>query len=913
MPRRLTFLLALALAALVPAAARSSLIISELCDPRLNYLTDRFLEIYNTGDTPVDLTDWTLVAVGNTVDIHTWNLSGDIAPGQALVAGDANTVVEFPVDFPDDLWSTHNSTWNGKIGDGAKLLDPTQTIIDFVVVDGTRFENRDYVRNPDITEPSTTYLPDQWTGTSVDYPTQGSPGTHVAGPPIEIPTIVAVYHTPSDPAEGEEVTVSAVVQYDTAPITSVVTRWGTDPETLDTTINMTLDTGDTYRTDTPIPGHTAGVTVYYEIEAFNDQPASTVSDLQSYSLPITLTISEIQGQQAASPYDGATVVTEGIVTATYGDFAVIQDGVGAWNGLWVHGAAIAQGDWVRLRGVVTESFGSGFDGNTVLSQTLVLLGQPDQDLPAASPVTTATAMTESYEGVLVSVSNAACINPNLGAGEWALDDGSGAGRVGVLGYAFNPTLGTRYDVVGPVSFSYDAYKIEPRDAADVTWVGDDFPPVIVNTEAIALTSVTVAFSEALDQTSAEIAANYSITGLDVTAAQLLPSSDQVALTVSTMSEGTYILIVTDVADLFGNPIITAVDTFLFNDYSPPPGYYEGTSGLDGDELRLALHQIIDDHHVNGYTFVWTAFYTTDDKPNGYVWDMYSDVPGGEPPYNYVFGDDQNWDGGGEGTGYNREHSWPRAWYGGDISPMNSDLFVLYPTDGYVNGARGSYPYGEVTAPEWTSLNGCKRGPCSYPGYAGTVFEPIDAYKGDFARAYFYMSTRYYTEDGAWPSSDMTDGADLLPWAVDMLLEWHVQDPVNLKELERNETVYGFQENRNPFIDLPIYAQLVFGDPTAAPDTPQAGVTLLQNAPNPFNPRTVIRFELPESARVNLTIYDAAGRLVRTLVADATLTAGRHERNWDGRDQTARGVAAGVYFYRLEVGGIRETRSMVLVR
>ena len=135
-------------------------------------------------------------------------------------------------------------------------------------------------------------------------------------------------------------------------------------------------------------------------------------------------------------------------------------------------------------------------------------------------------------------------------------------------------------------------------------------------------------------------------------------------------------------------------------------------------------------------------------------------------------------GGVEGTGYNREHSWPQAWFGGGIPPMESDLFQLYPTDNFVNNQRGSFPYGEVDSPTWTSLNGSKLGPCSYPGYSGTAFEPIDGYKGDFARSYFYMTTRYYLEDGAWPGSDMTDGADLLPWAVDMLLEWHVEDPVS---------------------------------------------------------------------------------------------------------------------------------------
>ncbi len=913
MRRRAALSLLLVIAVLVPATARASLIVSELCDPRLNYLTDRFIEIYNTGNQAVDLTGWQLVAVGNTNDIFTWNLSGDIEPGEALVAGGTNPVDPFPIDFAGAGWSGSNSTWNGKVGDGAKLLDPTATIIDYVVVDGTRFENRDYVRNSDITEPSTVYLPDQWTGTAVDYPTQASPGTHDAGPPIETPEIAAVYHTPSYPAEGEDVTILAAINIVSSPITSVIARWGTDPGALDGTLVMSYSHSNIYHSDETIPGQTAGVTVYYQVEATNEVPATAISDLASYSLPVTVTIAEIQGQQASSPYDGDAVVTEGIVTGLFGDFAVVQDGAGPWNGIWVEHDDLTLGGWVRLRGVVTESFGGGFDGNTILSQALVLIGTFDHPLPDASLVTTAVAMTEAYEGVLVNVSDADCTDANLGAGEWGLDDGSGPGRVGVMAYVAGPTLGSRYDVGGPLSFSGGVFKIEPRDAADVTWTGDDFAPVIFSSSATEVTTVTVTFSEDLDQASAETAGNYTIVGLTVGAADLQPSGDEVILTVSTMAQGEYTITVTGVEDLFGNATVDVTDTFAFLNYPPPAGYYDGTDGLSGDPLRLALHQIIDDHTVRSYTFAWTAFYTTDDKPNGYVWDMYSDVPGGEPPYNYVFGDDQNWNGGGEGTGYNREHSWPRAWFGGEVSPMNSDLFQLYPTDGYVNGARGSYPYGEVAVPEWTSLNGCKRGPNSYPGYAGTVFEPIDAYKGDFARGYFYMSTRYYTEDGAWPSSDMTDGADILPWAIDMLLEWHAADPVSVKELERNEAVYGFQDNRNPYIDRPEFAQLVFGDPVGVEDAPRAVAILRQNAPNPFNPRTSIRFELQDAARVSLRVYDAAGRLVRDLVSGEQMASGSHERVWDGRDRHARGAAAGVYFYRLEVGRVSETRSMVLVR
>jgi len=88
------------------------------------------------------------------------------------------------------------------------------------------------------------------------------------------------------------------------------------------------------------------------------------------------------------------------------------------------------------------------------------------------------------------------------------------------------------------------------------------------------------------------------------------------------------------------------------------------------------------------------------EPNGMVWDMYSDVPSGTPAYEFTFGTDQCGNYGGEGDCYNREHSWPKSWFGGEVSPMYSDLFALYPCDAHVNGNRGVYPYGEVGIPDW---------------------------------------------------------------------------------------------------------------------------------------------------------------------------------------------------------------------
>jgi len=213
----------------------------------------------------------------------------------------------------------------------------------------------------------------------------------------------------------------------------------------------------------------------------------------------------------------------------------------------------------------------------------------------------------------------------------------------------------------------------------------------------------------------------------------------------------------------------------------PSGYYDGTEGLSGVTLKTELYGIISSHTVLSYNSLWSHFQNTDKKSNGKVWDMYSDTPGGVPPYEFTFGSDQCGNYTQEGDCYNREHSLPKSWFN-DASPMYSDLFHLYPTDGFVNGKRSNYPFGEVGSATWTSLNGSKLGNSSYPGYTGVVFEPIDEYKGDFARTYFYMVTCYHNVVSNW-NSPMLNGTSYPAfddWAIEMLIEWHEADPVDNK-------------------------------------------------------------------------------------------------------------------------------------
>lgn len=302
-------------------------------------------------------------------------------------------------------------------------------------------------------------------------------------------------------------------------------------------------------------------------------------------------------------------------------------------------------------------------------------------------------------------------------------------------------------------------------------------------------------------------------------------------------------------------------TLLWSGILPgqPAGYYSTAEGLTGTQLQQALHNIIDNHSVSTYTDLWTHFQSTDKKNDGKVWDMYSDVPGGTPFYEYIFVTDQCGNYAREGDCYNREHSFPKSWFN-DLTPMYTDLFHLYPTDGSVNGMRGNYPFGVTSSPSWISTNGSRLGYSSYPGYTGMIFEPINSYKGDFARSYFYMAVRYYGEDSGWTGSDMVTGSQLKPWALNMLMNWDLNDPVSQKEKDRNNAVYLIQGNRNPFIDYPDYTGKIWGTQSGMDDN-TINSNLIRAWPNPATEN--VTFELPDHFSNNycINILDVSGRTI----------------------------------------------------
>lgn len=260
----------------------------------------------------------------------------------------------------------------------------------------------------------------------------------------------------------------------------------------------------------------------------------------------------------------------------------------------------------------------------------------------------------------------------------------------------------------------------------------------------------------------------------------------------------------------------------------PAGYYSSANGKNTGNLRTALQSITSNGTTDvGYSGLWTAYATTDVDANGKIWDMYSN-------YHFTVGTNQCGTYSKEGDCYNREHSSPQSWFN-SASPMVSDLFNVYPTDGKVNGMRANYPYGEVGSATYTSENGCKLGTSSFAGYTDIVFEPIDEYKGDFARTYFYMATRYASVCQSWSSgANVVYGSNLgfSTYAMNLFLKWSRQDPVSAKEIARNEAVYGIQNNRNPFIDNPGLEEYIWGNNTSGTFTSSGGSVTLPTITSP---------------------------------------------------------------------------------
>jgi endonuclease I len=309
----------------------------------------------------------------------------------------------------------------------------------------------------------------------------------------------------------------------------------------------------------------------------------------------------------------------------------------------------------------------------------------------------------------------------------------------------------------------------------------------------------------------------------------------------------------------------------------PPAYYENTEGLSGYNLKSVLHQIIsEDHNPQSYSDVWSFFEVHDVKQDGTVWDVYADC-------DFDFGIPQDSGNQDVGTGgntecefFNREHVFPRSWFGGVSSrPEHSDIINLLPVDKLINIERAAYVFANVSNPDFVSTNGSKKGTSTTIGFSGTAFEIIDDYKGDIARIFFYMATRYENEISSWEGNNVegdnylngTSDQVYYDWVIDLLYEWHINDPVDQKEIDRNNAIYLYQGNRNPFVDIPEFVCAIWDVDESNCTFSNASYDLKNELviyPNPVVSSSIYIESIQPIDQ--LFLYSTSGQLVRSIDA-----------------------------------------------
>ena len=345
----------------------------------------------------------------------------------------------------------------------------------------------------------------------------------------------------------------------------------------------------------------------------------------------------------------------------------------------------------------------------------------------------------------------------------------------------------------------------------------------------------------------------------------------------------------------------------------PVGYYEAAEGRQDDDLRLTLQGIIDNHTVISYDALryLYEYSDTENAEGSKIIDIYSTCG-----YDYSTSFCST---GSCGGGFNREHSVPKSWFS-EASPMVSDAFHLYPTSCYVNSYRGNDAFGETSTGTKCTTNGMtealgRRGDSSFSGYSGTVYEPDDEYKGDLARTYFYMATRYADKCATWSGGMFgSDYSGLKAYGRDLLLKWHRQDPVSAKEILRNEVIYGNatynkgsykQNNRNPFIDFPELAEYIwgtkkgeswYGTSTAVEHVAFAN---LQVYPNPAKEAIAISAE--GSDNFGYKIFDISGQLLETGVSQS------------GDLLSVSQLNGGLYLLQIEADGKNQVVKLVITK
>lgn len=322
------------------------------------------------------------------------------------------------------------------------------------------------------------------------------------------------------------------------------------------------------------------------------------------------------------------------------------------------------------------------------------------------------------------------------------------------------------------------------------------------------------------------------------------------------------------------------------------GYYDNVMNLSGDQLRNALRTLISTNTNSSYDNAKLFMFQTADNVNGTVRCIYT---------GHVYNISGSYNGSSDP---NTEHTYAQSWFSSSQSSIKkADVHHLFPTRMQANSARGNLPLANVASYSSSEVFYANEPWQSYrgnDGYGHTVWEPAPQSKGNVARALMYFTVRY--NDGL-----IQGGVNMLA----TLMQWHAQDPVDASEQARNQAVYQYQNNRNPFVDHPEFVNRIW-NPTSAEDPLEIPVPQFMIAsayPNPFADDASIAFVAKETLPLSVSIYNLRGQLMRE--EELVLRAGNSEYVWDGKDSRGTETAAGIYFLRARSG--RDTQVIKLNR
>lgn len=622
-------------------------------------------------------------------------------------------------------------------------------------------------------------------------------------------------------------------------------------------IDDVLLPGGPYEDSAPF-GLSAG---YPGIFVYNATPGSVVFDnfiVEATEVPAQpeVAISAIQGQAAASPYKDIFVNATGIVTGKTNNGFFLQSEAGAWNGVWVYGPAqaalVTVGDNVTVLGYVDEYF----ELTEILGLRDMVINSSGNEIPAATWITTGE-LGEAYEGVLISVLDAECTDDDLGFGEWQIDDGSGPAVVDDLLFAYDPTLGNRYTVTGIITFSFGAYKIEPRSAGDVV---KTFGPE-------ALTS--------LDHTPGDLAItvynNGRIGDQPGLGGRGIEWKGQNGLWRSALVFGRESIGV--VSGAAHQNSISFADLVSLN-----ANFAGGFLSIDVfDQVSYAL--ISDDNSANPYGLPIIQFTSSRDGEETVIFS-----------YGFINNTSET------------------------IDDLFAGLFIDFDVDGatyttnsggysdgeylvYVYDATSPYYYGVCALNGWSGYNVTKTNLDDLTAFRQAAFGYIttpdadDADKNGDQRAWIGSKVNVY--DDSWNASPIAPGdTGWVSFAIvagDQLIDIRTNAD-NAFELAR---VAGF---------TPLKTDINDGE-NGIPTT----YSLSQNYPNPFNPSTTIQYGLPFASQVKIKVYNLLGEVVDILV-DTEKAAGYHKVNWN-----ASNLASGVYFYTIEASSVDSQKDFSVVK